>query len=1015
MKFLLDAAYGWPASFSQERLFYLDQLAPDTPSCSIPVALQLSGAVDAAALEAAFAAVVAKHEALRTTLAFDGDAVYCTTRHALPGPFLELARLDSASLAELTQEILSRPFDLAAGPLFRFVLVQQDAQEARLLMAFHHAIFDAWSMEILAADLETAYAAALRGGDGELAPGAFDYADFAGWQREQWHAAGGQARLNALAASFAGAPEQQPLPADRPRPATMPMGGDQLALKLPAGLERQLGRFLQAEGDSLPVVFSSLVGLFLAAGSGRDEIVIGMPATGRTSADSHEIVGPFANMLALRLPVGDKPDLREMMRRVRDAASRGCENQDIPFGKLVDAAAPDRASPAHPLLQVAARVEKRPRWRLAGLRLDEQAAHAGTARLDLSFILDQRDDGLWLALEYATSLFDASTVRRLWSELVDLAEACLANPSARLDTFAEQMARIGRWPDAGAAQATARQAAFQPIAGGDAARDALIGILSAALGGKLPDGAVGFIRQGGTSLAALRVIAACRQRLSLTIPLRELIESATLGDFVDAACARLGDAAVPDRAHVDARLGQLSSNQQSLYFFEKLAPNRALYNVPLHLEMRGELDPARLEAALGRLLNRHEALRTRFVETPSGLRQEVGAPPARALETADLSQQAPDSRDAGFAILEQAFSSTTFDLAAGRLFRFCLVRRAPEHWVLLMVFHHMVFDGHSAQIWLRDLQTLLRGDELPDAGPALTVREAAAREQAWQDSRDYQIELERWHGRFDGKPTPLNLRPDRPRPMRRDYAGAFLECALPQAQLGEHIRQAAQLGASPFMAVAALLAGYLSSRGNQADVCLGFPHGGRGDDAIEETIGNFVNLLAMPVRVEPSDTPRRLIEKIRQVARASYAGYRVPFSAVVERLGIERVPGLHPVFQAVVTADEDFAGWTQDGLVVTPAPGSSPIAKFDLAFGFNLARSCVRIEYATDMFDPASIERMGAELSAWLSRFALDFDSPLRQPSNAPAAAEVPRAGPKLLRKPKRAQTGDAGLSTDAT
>lgn len=910
MKFSLDAGYGWLASLQQERLFHLDPLAPDAASCSFPVVLRISGALDAAALETALAAVVAKHEALRTTMAFDGDELLCSTRHAWPGPLLQPTRLepasgDSAGLAAAVREVIDRPFDLATGPLFRFALFQPADDEASLVMVFHQAVFDAWSAGILATDLDTAYAAALNGGDVELAPNALDYADFAHWQRKPW---------------CAGAPRPSRLGADGPLPATISTDGAQWALKLPSEQEQQLRRLQQETGDALLVVFSSLLSLFLGAESGRDEILIDASVPGRRHAEANDIIGLFETPLPLRLRLDAKPTLREMLDQVRTQAAQGAENRNMAFEPS--------AALEPPGFQVAARVRKRPLWRLAGLRLTEQAAHAGRAKRDLSFVLDERDDGVWLTLEYADALFEASAAQRLLNGLVRFAAQCLADPARRPDALPtadeQELASRGQERDTGA-------------------------------------------------LAALA------------------------------------------RPQADARLGQLSSNQQSLYFFEKLAPDRALYNVPLHLEMRGQLDPARLEAALEQLLKRHEALRARFVETPAGLRQDVGAPPSRVLETADLNQLPPERRDAGFASLERDVSSTPFDLAAGRLFRFCLARRDRDHWVLLMVFHHMAFDGHSAQIWLRDLRTLLRGGALPAVGPAMTVREAAAEERAWQRSRDYQKALSRWLDRLAGTAAPLNLRPDRPRPLRRDYAGAFLECALPQALLGEHIQRAAQLGASPFMAVAALLAAYLSARGNQADVCLGFPHGGRGDGAIEDTIGNFVNLLAMPVRIETADTPRNIIEKVRQTAQASYAGYRVPFSSLVDRLGLERVPGQHPVFQAVVTVDQDFDGWTQDGLTVALLPGSNPIAKFDLAFGFNLARSCVRIEYATDMFDPASIEAMGAELSALLSQCVRGFDAPLRQAAGATAAGEVPRAAPKLLRKPKPAGAGNAGLAADAT
>ncbi len=408
-----------PLSAAQERLWFLAQLDAASPIYDIPAGLRLRGRLDAAALARALAALVARHESLRTTLGENDRGPFQSvapagTAWALPR--IDLAGLDAAEAEalRLARREAARPFDLAAGPLFRATLLRVAAADHLLLLNLHHVIADGWSLDLLTRELGEVYAAGLAGREAPLPALPIQYADYAAWQRRRLAQEAFAARLARERARLAGAPFHLELPTDRPRPAVQSLAGAAVSAALgpalAAGL-RRLGR------RSTATPFMTLLAGFqalLARHTGETDLLVGTPAANRDRLEVEGVVGLFVNTLVLRGDLAGDPDVAELVRRAREAALDGYASQDVPFERLVAELSRERSLGENPLVQVMfALLAPAEPLRLPGLEVAPVELPTGTAKLDLTLTALDRGDDLSLVLEYSTELFDAATARRL--------------------------------------------------------------------------------------------------------------------------------------------------------------------------------------------------------------------------------------------------------------------------------------------------------------------------------------------------------------------------------------------------------------------------------------------------------------------------------------------------------------------------------------------------------------------------------------------------------------------------
>ncbi|WP_433528261.1 amino acid adenylation domain-containing protein [Micromonospora sp. CA-263727] len=445
-----------PLSFAQRRLWFLDQLTPGTAEYLIPLAVRVRGALDPRRLRRAMVAVVRRHEVLRTRyLDRDGEPGQVVDP---PGDVafeqVDLSGRPDAEAAgrELLDRAAGRPFDLATEHPLRVTLIRVGPDHHLLLLALHHIAFDAWSMGIFLADLDAAYTAGADPWRGDGSRPALQYADFASWQQQDDQ--GGQLaywrdRLAGLA--------PLELLTDRPRGAQRDPSGALLALDVPETLARSV---LSLAGDRAATPFMVLLAAFqvlLARHARRTDVAVGTPVAGRTRPETEELLGLFTNTLVIRSDLAGDPRFVDLLEQVRTVTLEAFAHQDVPFEHVVDAVQPERDLSRNPLFQIMFDVQHLDRFppTLGGAAIEPVRSGPAVSKFDLSLTVQQRAGGrLRCVFEYATELFDRSTVERLAGQYLRLLTSIVDEPRDRLGeldllTDDERHLLLRQWPGSG--------------------------------------------------------------------------------------------------------------------------------------------------------------------------------------------------------------------------------------------------------------------------------------------------------------------------------------------------------------------------------------------------------------------------------------------------------------------------------------------------------------------------------------------------------------------------------------
>jgi amino acid adenylation domain-containing protein len=424
--------------------------------------------------------------------------------------------------------------------------------------------------------------------------------------------------------------------------------------------------------------------------------------------------------------------------------------------------------------------------------------------------------------------------------------------------------------------------------------------------------------------------------------------------------------------------------QRRLWFIDQYEPESALYNVPVALRLRGSLDLTALRHALDSIVARHAALRTSFATSGGEPRPIVAESMTLALPLVELGSLAGEDREMEAQRLTEAEAERPFDLERGPLVRARIFRLAHDDHVLALVVHHIVFDGWSAGVFLRELAALYlahaRGE--PPALPELPVQypdyARSQREQLAGEALGRQLAY--WQQQLAGAPALLELPTDRPRPTIQSFQGAG-ESRVFSAELIERIGTLARSEqATLFMALLASFAVLLSRYSRQTDLVIGSPVAGRSRPEFEGLIGFFANTLALRLDLSGEPSFRQLLRRVREVALNAYSNQDLPFERLVEELNPERSQRHQPLFQ-VALAFENTPRHVPElpGLTLQPFCVGRRTSRFDLTLFLRRQGSGFHgeIEYRTDLFDAATISRMLGHLQVLLEGIIRDPDRPI--------------------------------------
>ncbi len=447
-----EDVFVFPASFAQQRLWFLNQLDPASPFYNVPTVLRLKGDLNVDVLRRSLEEIVRRHEVLRTTFAMvDGEPVQIIGPPREVDFSFTVERSEAEALWLLTEEA-KRPFDLEHGPLMRCVVAQFGDEDYFALLNLHHIISDGWSKSVLVRDLSVLYEDFSRGRPSNLPELAIQYADYTQWQRDWMQGEVLEEHLAYWRQQLKDSAPVLQLPTDRPRPAVQTYNGAVLPYLLEPERVKPVQALANSEGATLFMVMLAAFKALLYRHSGQPDIIVGTPIAGRPRAELESLIGFFVNTLALRTAVDGEQSFRSLLRRVREGALGAYAHQDVPFEKLVEDLQPDRNLSFTPLFQVVFALQNATTetLELSGLKWLMEPLQSTTAKFDLTFFLLEERGWLIGALEYNTDLFDEATVKRLLQHFTMLLESVAANPDQKLLdipllTEEERTLVLGEW------------------------------------------------------------------------------------------------------------------------------------------------------------------------------------------------------------------------------------------------------------------------------------------------------------------------------------------------------------------------------------------------------------------------------------------------------------------------------------------------------------------------------------------------------------------------------------------
>jgi len=495
-----------------------------------------------------------------------------------------------------------------------------------------------------------------------------------------------------------------------------------------------------------------------------------------------------------------------------------------------------------------------------------------------------------------------------------------------------------------------------------------------------------FFAAGGHSLLATRLVSRIRQSFDIDMPLRTVFEYPILREQAEWLDRQQRGSELPVILPLpEGEASALSFAQQRLWFLAQLAGQSASYNIPTALRLEGRINEQALQSALSALIQRHQTLHVCFPMVdgkPTVHVNEIYNP----LSVTDLSGLADAEQKRQVAEWLERHANSPFDLSTGPLFKAQLLRLGSEEYILLFNMHHIISDGWSTGVMIRDWCRLYdaylqnREPQLPEL--PIQYSDYAAWQKNWLQGDVLERQLAYWTDKLLGAPELLELPADNPRPAVMSYRGEHLQSTLSSVLTQEIKTLSRKEGVTDFMALLAAFTVLLSRYSGQTDMVVGCPIANRSQSQTENLIGFFVNTLALRLQIDAKQSFAELLAQVRKTALEAYSHQDIPFEALVEKINPSRSLSYSPLFQVMfVLQNAPEEAPDLSGLNITPLESDHATAKFDLTLSVEERDGAFvcNWEYNTDLFRPETIVLLGERFQVLLEGIVAGPDLSIAQ------------------------------------
>jgi len=998
-KLKASPSLSFPLSYGQRALWYIQRLRPDSPVYNVSLAWQILSELDIPALQRTFQWLVDRHASLRTTYTIHKQKP-AQIVHPEQKVYFKIHQASELSAVEFDRELdreAHRPFDLEKGPLLRINLFLREAGKHMLLVSFHHIAVDLWSSTFIFDEISILYPAAKSGKHPPLPPLGIQYTDYVRWQRKMLSGPAGEKLWRYWQKQLAEDIKPLDLPIQLNRSAHNSFVGTIFPFKIDQDLTTRIRQMVKDRHLTLFMVL--LTGFFtlLHRYSHQEVISLRSLTVGRSRADFEKIIGFFANPIILRTDFSRQPIFKDILNQVRQTVSKAIEHQDFPFELLMEKLRFGRDSSSNPNPEVMFILQTPQRF-ISVRRAKNQLSQTGVfapgktgIRIDLgglvvekcnpkprvtlnNLALEMTEVGREIsgAIHYRTDMFLPQSIANMAVHLNELLEYMVNNldkpvasfvPKGGLPQFLSKLSNQEK------IQKPTNKAVFLPqtfAVPRNPTEEKLVEIWQEVLGKNKISIFDNFFELGGTSLQALQLITLVRERLQIELPLHRLFEVRTI---VGLAEIIQNEELVLQSPPIEPvwRDGELplSFSQERLWFLDQLTGGNVFYNIPVAVRLSGPVNMNILEKSLNEIIRRHEVLRTSFVSKDGSPVQVIASSLLLKILLTDISHLTDKEQEDETRRLTSEEARKPFDLEQGALIRFKLFKLKENEHLALLTMHHIISDGWSLVIFVREFCQLyaafLQGKTSPFPEKLIQFADFALWQRQWMQGKVLEHKISFWKERLKNIPI-LDLPSDRPRPAMQSYKGASLRFEI-SPSLARSLKKISGVeGVTLYMTMVAVFQILLHRYTQQDDIVIGSPVSGRDRIETEGLIGCFINMLVLRVDLSGNPSFRELLGRVREVALEAYTHQDLPFEKLVEILQPERDLSREPLFQVMFALQNmilpslDIPG----GPSLTILETEKEMTRYDLTFFITEvdAKLMGLVEFNTDLFDKSTIIRM---------------------------------------------------------